>query len=85
MEGFNKDQEKALKGRRTMFRAGSEEEKWKIVYLILFPNTTPGRLPSPCKLFITLQSSAAYLCKIMIPSKMHFPSEQTKHLLSPPN
>jgi hypothetical protein len=53
MEGFNKDQEKSLKGRRTMFRAGSEEEKWKIVYLILFPNTAPGRLPSPCKLLIT--------------------------------
>jgi hypothetical protein len=53
MEGFNKDQEKALKGRRTMFRAGSEEEKWKIVYLILFPSTAPGGLPSPCKLLVT--------------------------------
>jgi hypothetical protein len=52
MEGFNKDQEKALKGRRTMFRAGSEEEKWKIVYLILFPSTAPGKLPSPCKLLL---------------------------------
>jgi hypothetical protein len=54
IEGFNKDQGKALKGRRTMFRAGSEEEKWKIIYLILFPSTAPGMLPSPCKLPITL-------------------------------
>jgi hypothetical protein len=48
MEGFNKDQEKALKGRQAMFHAESEEEKWKIVYLILFPDTALGELPSPC-------------------------------------
>jgi hypothetical protein len=48
-EGFNQDQERALKGRKNMFRAGDEEEKWKIVYLILFPETPLGELPSPCK------------------------------------
>jgi hypothetical protein len=48
-EGFSKDQELKLKGRRTMFQAESEEEKWKIVYLVLFPNTALGDLPSPCK------------------------------------
>lgn len=49
MEGFDKDQEKALKGRKTMFRAQTEEEKWKIVYLILFPDTALGEMPSPCE------------------------------------
>jgi len=49
IDGFNKDQEKALKGRRTMFQAGNEEEKWKVIYLILFPDTPLGELPSPCK------------------------------------
>jgi hypothetical protein len=34
-----------------MFRAGSEEEKWKIVYLILFPDTALDAMPSPCQLF----------------------------------
>jgi uncharacterized C2H2 Zn-finger protein len=46
--GFDVDQGKALRGRKTMFRAQSEEEKWKIVYLILFPDTALGELPSPC-------------------------------------
>lgn len=49
MEGFDKDQEKALKGRKTMFRAQTEEEKWRIVYLILFPDTALGEMPSPCE------------------------------------
>jgi hypothetical protein len=49
MDGFNKDQEKELKGRRGMFRAGTEVEKWKIVYLILFPDTPLGGIPSPRK------------------------------------
>ncbi|KAH4037652.1 hypothetical protein HBI56_222930 [Parastagonospora nodorum] len=47
MEGFDKDQERALKSRKSMFRAESEEAKWKIVYLILFPDTALGELPSP--------------------------------------
>jgi hypothetical protein len=46
--GFDKDQEKALKSRSRMFQAASEEEKWRIVYLILFPDTPLGELPSPC-------------------------------------
>lgn len=50
LEGFSKEQEKDLKGRRGMFRAGSEEHKWKIVYMILFPETPATEMPSPCKL-----------------------------------
>jgi hypothetical protein len=48
-ESFDKDQERRLKSRRTMFRADSEEQKWKLVYLILFPNTGAFEMPSPCK------------------------------------
>jgi hypothetical protein len=51
LEGFSKDQETKLRGKRSMFRAGSEEEKWKIVYLILFPETALDAMPSPCQLF----------------------------------
>ncbi|KAH8719328.1 hypothetical protein GQ44DRAFT_809716 [Phaeosphaeriaceae sp. PMI808] len=47
IEGFDKDQEKKLKDRSTMFQAESEEHKWKIVYLILFPDTAPSELPTP--------------------------------------
>jgi hypothetical protein len=55
MEGFNKDQEKELKSRRAMFRAGgSEEKKWQTVYLILFPDTPFGSMPSPCKQLLIL-------------------------------
>ncbi|KAF2848098.1 hypothetical protein T440DRAFT_176910 [Plenodomus tracheiphilus IPT5] len=46
-EGFDKDQERKLKSRKMMFRAHSEEHKWKIVYLILFPDTGLFELPSP--------------------------------------
>ncbi|KAF2830185.1 hypothetical protein CC86DRAFT_403493 [Ophiobolus disseminans] len=46
-EGFDKDQEKELKKRKKMFRAESEEQKWKIVYLILFPDTALTELPTP--------------------------------------
>jgi hypothetical protein len=53
MEGFDKDQERALKSRKSMFRAESEEAKWKIVYLILFPDTALGELPSPCKWYLS--------------------------------
>lgn len=49
IEGFDKEQEKRLKSRSAMFRAGSEEAKWRIVYLILFPDTPLGEFPSPCK------------------------------------
>ncbi|KAH5305110.1 hypothetical protein HBI12_171720 [Parastagonospora nodorum] len=45
-EGFDKDQEKKLKNRSKMFRADSEEQKWQIVYVILFPDTAPSELPS---------------------------------------
>jgi hypothetical protein len=54
MEGFNKEQEEKLRDRSPMHRAqGSEEKKWQIVYLILFPDTPFGSMPSPCKILLT--------------------------------
>jgi hypothetical protein len=32
-----------------MFRADSEETKWQIVFIILFPSTAHSELPSPCR------------------------------------
>ncbi|KAJ4291639.1 NAD-dependent protein deacylase SIR2rp2 [Kalmusia sp. IMI 367209] len=45
LEGLTKKQIEQLKHRRSMFRAGSEEEKWKIIYLICFPDTALDALP----------------------------------------
>jgi hypothetical protein len=49
VEGVDKSQIEKLKRRQNMFQADSEEEKWKLVYLILFPDTALSALPSPCK------------------------------------
>jgi hypothetical protein len=49
MEGFDADQGLALKDRKPMYRAGSEEQKWRYVYRILFPNTADDDIPSPCR------------------------------------
>jgi hypothetical protein len=55
MDGyFDAEQEKVLRSRKAMHQAKSEEEKWKIVYRILFPDTGPDDFPSPCRLsFLT--------------------------------
>jgi len=45
---MDKSQVEKLKHRKKMFGVGSEE-KWNIIYEILFPDTVPGTLPSPCE------------------------------------
>lgn len=49
LEGLTQEQVEQLKRRKSMFQAGSEAEKWKIVYMICFPDTAPGDMPTPCK------------------------------------
>lgn len=49
LEGLSKSQTEQLKRRGRMFQAGSEEEKWKIVYMICFPGTALGAIPTPCE------------------------------------
>jgi hypothetical protein len=50
-EGIDKVKEEKLKNRKKVFQAENEEQKWKDVYLILFPETNPSKIPSPCKQF----------------------------------
>jgi len=47
LDGFTEDQEAQLKYRAT--HGLCEEEKWKKVFRILFPDVPEGLIPSPCK------------------------------------
>ncbi|KAL3301697.1 zinc finger c2h2-type protein [Colletotrichum asianum] len=46
-KGFNKEQEAKLRDKKRK-RGGSNEEKWKDIFNILFPDAT--EVPNPCKL-----------------------------------
>lgn len=49
LEGFDKDQERKLKSKKRSLVYQSEEDKWKGVYRILFPDDNDVDMPSPCK------------------------------------
>lgn len=49
LEGFDKDQERRLKSKKRSLVYQSEEDKWKGVYRILFPDDDEADMPSPCK------------------------------------
>lgn len=53
-EGFTKDQEKKLRSRKKTHGDMTDEEKWREIYLILFPDDDPSSIPSPCKSFLNL-------------------------------
>lgn len=48
LEGFDKDQERMLKSKKRSQAYQSEEDKWKSVYRILFPDDNEDTMPSPC-------------------------------------
>lgn len=48
-EGIDADKERLLRSRKGKNKEASEAEKWNDMYLILFPEADPTRLPSPCK------------------------------------
>ena len=50
LEGFDKDQERKLKSKKRALVYQSEEDKWKGVYRILFPDDNDTDMPSPCTL-----------------------------------
>jgi hypothetical protein len=52
--GFSKAQEKLLRKKSTAHQP--EEEKWREVYSILFPNDDAGAVPSPCNLVMLSQA-----------------------------
>lgn len=47
IEGIDRNMEATLRRRTTALRP--EEDKWRDVYLILFPDTDENDIPSPCK------------------------------------
>jgi hypothetical protein len=48
-EGISSETEKLLRRRKKSYAGQSEEERWKDIYRLLFPNDED--VPSPCKLF----------------------------------
>jgi hypothetical protein len=46
-EGLDKEQEKKLKSKKKS--SLSEEERWREVYKVLFPNDDEETIPSPCE------------------------------------
>jgi hypothetical protein len=51
LEGFDKDQERGLKSKKRSQVYQSEENKWKGVYRILFPDDNEDGMPAPCRFF----------------------------------
>jgi hypothetical protein len=49
IEGFDKDQEKKLKCRKKSSPAQSEEDRWRDIYRILFPEDESFEVLSPCE------------------------------------
>ncbi|KAH8728118.1 hypothetical protein GQ44DRAFT_702646 [Phaeosphaeriaceae sp. PMI808] len=47
LEGFDKDQERQLKSKKKSQAYQTEEEKWKGVYRILFPDDSEDQIPTP--------------------------------------
>lgn len=48
VSGFDAKQEKLLRSRKKGSKHLSEGDKWRDVYLILFPGTSANEIPSPC-------------------------------------
>ncbi len=49
-EGFTKDQEKKLRSRKKTYADMTDEDKWREIYCVLFPDDEQGTCPSPCRL-----------------------------------
>ncbi|KAL2148641.1 hypothetical protein VTH82DRAFT_2195 [Thermothelomyces myriococcoides] len=46
-EGFTKEQEKKLRSRKKTHADMTDEDKWREIYMILFPDDDPETIPSP--------------------------------------
>lgn len=51
--GFTTTQRDLLKSRKKGYKQLSEPQKWREIYLILFPDTESTDIPSPCKQHLT--------------------------------
>ncbi|KAK3390701.1 hypothetical protein B0H63DRAFT_388880 [Podospora didyma] len=47
VEGFTKDQEKRLRSRKKVQADMTDEDKWREIYMILFPDDDKATIPSP--------------------------------------
>jgi hypothetical protein len=57
LEGFDKAQERKLKSKKRSLGSQTEEDKWKSVYRILFPDDADDDMPSPYCEYITRSKS----------------------------
>lgn len=48
-DGFDEGQENALRSRKKTGVEGTEVEKWRKVFGIIFPHVEENNIPSPCK------------------------------------
>ncbi|KAH8897567.1 hypothetical protein GQ53DRAFT_759818 [Thozetella sp. PMI_491] len=55
-EGYNKEQEKTLRKRKKI--DCSEEQRWRDMYMVLFPDDGEDMIPTPCKLSLRWTSIA---------------------------
>lgn len=49
IHGIDEAQEKKLRERKKTSTALTEEQKWKDIYMIIFPKANKNVLPSPCE------------------------------------
>lgn len=49
VQGIDDAQERKIKERKKTSDSLTEEQKWKNIYMILFPDANKNALPSPCK------------------------------------
>lgn len=50
-EGLSPEQEKKLKSRKRSRPDQTEGDKWREIYMILFPDDDPLKIPTPCESF----------------------------------
>lgn len=48
-EGFTKDQEKRLRSRKKTHADMTDDDKWREIYGVLFPDDDQNAIPLPCK------------------------------------
>lgn len=51
-QGIDEHQEKKLRERKRVGSAVTDEQRWRDIYMILFPEANKNNLPSPCKFTI---------------------------------
>lgn len=53
LQGIDETTEAKLKVRKKNCPGMTDEQRWRDIYMILFPEANPNAVPSPCKLLPT--------------------------------